>query len=476
MKSYTSLLVLMGLLALVSPLETGAQSVKNPSEPEAFREVFWGLSIRDAETGEELAGHNAHTLMTPASTMKLVSTGTALSSLGAAHRIKTQIFASGEIKGGTLFGNLYILGDGDFSIGSRYFWDQDPERFFNRVRSDLKNAGITRIQGDILSVSGAGDFQAVSPRWTAYDISNHYAAGCFSLNLFDNAYTVTLSRHGKSLSVKPEINGLKLKAAYGFSDSRSSDSLYISPFPDADGAYLITGVYPTKAATRTVRGAIPDPPAYFAQHLLECLTSGGIEVTGSSGKATGLPEGIPMALVTYESPTLFDLAKITNTYSHNLFAEGFLKLLGRGRMSLPGHNLTQTSLMALYDFWTQRGLDTRELEMLDGSGLSPENRVTPAFLTAMLGKIYREDPSHTFMQVLPRAGKDGTLTIFLKNTPLEGKARLKSGTIRNVVTYAGYVTLGGKTYTVALFVNNYYGTASSIRKGMERILLEAFSL
>ena len=465
---------ILGLLTLWGSLFTlQAQTVRTPEEPEAFRDVFWGLSIRDAATGEELAGHNAHTLMTPASTMKLVSTGTALSALGSSHRVKTRLLTSGSIEGGTLRGDLLIRGDGDFSIGSRYFWDEDPERFFKRAVRELKEQGITRIEGRILALSGSEDFQGPSPRWTAYDLGNHYAAGAYSLNLFDNAYTVTLSAHGKNISVKPSISGLKLEAAYGFSSTRSSDSLYISPFPDTEGRYLITGIYPSKAANRTVKGAMPDPPLFFAEHLREMLLRDGIAVTGSFGKIPDLPSGELTTLMTYESPTLFELARITNTYSHNLFAEGFLKLLGRGKEPMPGHNLAQTSVMEVRRYWEERGLDTKELEMLDGSGLSTEDRVTPAFLTAMLGKIYREDPSHTFMQVLPRAGKDGTLTIFLKGTRLEGKARLKSGTIRNVVAYAGYVTTGGKVYTVALTVNNYYGKASAVRKAMERVLLDA---
>lgn len=69
---------------------------------------------------------------------------------------------------------------------------------------------------------------------------------------------------------------------------------------------------------------------------------------------------------------------------------------------------------------------------------------------------------------------EGTLVQFLKGTPLQGKARLKSGTLRNVVCYAGYVEVGGKTYTVALMVNNFYGKASTVRKAMEEVLLEAF--
>lgn len=181
-------------------------------------------------------------------------------------------------------------------------------------------------------------------------------------------------------------------------------------------------------------------------------------------------------LYTFESPSIRELMEITLVYSHNLFAEGMLRQLAIGKTPLPGHNPTQTAIEEVKSYWKGRGLDTDELEMVDGSGLSTQDRVTTHFLAAMLGKVYRADKSGVYMRLLPRAGMDGTLTIFLKNTPLQGKARLKSGTLRNVVCYAGYVELGGKTYTVALMVNNFYGSASTIRKAMEQVLLESFGL
>lgn len=474
MKSRTlfSSFLLIILFYLSSP--SWAQGVHAPKESVVLRDAFWGLSIRDAESGDELVDHHAHTLMTPASTLKVVSTGTALSLLGSSYRIPTYLLTSGSVIDGTLSGDLIIKGEGDFSIGSRYFRDEDPERFFTRSASELSKRGIRRIEGQVLSSVTRDDTRSIpNPHWLTYDLGNHYASGAYDLNLFDNSYTVILSGHGRKITTKPHIPGLNLTASYDYSTTRASDSLFISLYPSKGGSFPITGVYPSKAATRTIRGALPDPPLFFARHLREKLTQKGISVSGLPGKNSTLPSGRVDTLMRYESPTLFELIRITNTYSHNLFAEGSLRLISRGKASLPGHDRTQSSLMELYRYWEERGLDTRELEMVDGSGLSPENRVTPAFLTALLGKIYRGDPSHTFMRTLPRAGKEGTLTIFLKGTPLEGKARLKSGTIRNVLAYTGYVTVGEKVYTVALIVNNYYGRASEMRKAMESVLLEA---
>lgn len=450
-----------------------AQALGTPRGDSALEETFWGLSVQDAETGEELVGVRSHHLMTPASTMKIVSTATALDMLSLETRIPTVISATGEISEGTLTGDLYIIGNGDPSIGSRYLWGKDENQFFKEVSQALKRQGIGAITGDIIAYTPESDFQAVNPHWPAYDMGNHYAAGAYSLNLYDNSYSIHFSQNGQRLTTEPIIPGLKLSMRYDRTKKRSRDSLYVAPFPLPDGSYAITGVYPANAPKLRIRAAIPNPPLFLAQQLQAFCESSGIQVGGSAKTSGDLPTDTT-ALYTFFSPALSELAQVTNVYSHNLFAEGLLRLVGKGRKPLPGHNATQTSIMALSEYWSGRGMNLKELEMRDGSGLSPENRVSPHFLATLLGKSYRGDPSHALLKSMPLAGKEGTLTIFLKNTRLEGKARLKSGTIRNVICYTGYVKHRGKMYTMALMVNNYYGRASKVRDAMEEILLDIF--
>lgn len=454
-----------------------AQSVITPREHPDLSKSFWTLSVQDADTGEELVDIRSHHLMTPASTLKLVSTATLISQRPAGDRIPTKIMTDGTITQGVLQGNLYIIGAGDPSIGSRYFWGKDENIFFDTVANALQQKGITHISGSIISLSPASDFQAENPRWPAYDMGNHYAAGIYDLNLFDNAYSVHFTNYGERFYLEPKIPNLVLKKAYDITATRSRDSLYISPFRQPDGSFVITGAYPRNVSNLRIRGSIPNPPLFMAQYLHQRLASRGIQVTGEAETISTLSTTHALTeLYTYYSPPLRELVTITNVYSHNLFAEAMLMQLARGKTPLPGHNTTQTAISEVLRYWKDRGMNTQELEMMDGSGLSGENRVTAHFLATMLGKVHRADPSGTFMSTLPRAGQDGTLAIFLKNTPLQGRARLKSGSIRNVVCYAGYVQLNGKTYTVAFMVNNFYGKASTIRQAMEQILLDTFQL
>lgn len=462
------------ILCLVFPPLIGwTQTIQEPAEPSGLARSFWSLSIQDADSGAELVAVRSHHLTTPASTMKLVSAATLWSQVGGGKRIPTEIYTDGLIEAGELRGNLYIVGHGDPSIGSRYFWNSDPDRFFKEVAKELKAQGIKGISGNLIALSPESDFQANNPRWLAYDMGNAYAPGVWSLNAYDNSYSIHFADYGKSYRVEPEVPQLKLHKAYDITASRSRDSLYISPFANPDGSYSITGAYPERVQKLRVRGAIPHPPLFVAHRLRSLLVSEGIAVEGEAKVVSSLPAQSQL-LYTFHSPHLRELISTTLVYSHNLFAEGLLRQLTFGKSGLPGHNATQTAIQEVYRYWQGRGMDTTELEMRDGSGLSPENRVSAYFLATMLGKVHRADPSGSFMRLLPRAGLDGTLTIFLKGTPLQGKAYLKSGTLRNVICYAGYVQLGGKTYTVALMVNNYYGKASTIRKAMEQLLLQSF--
>lgn len=460
-------------ISLMQTIGLQAQGLRTPQTPPELERTFWALSVQEVSSGTHVVDVRAHHLMTPASTMKLVSTATALSMKGSDYRFETVVAADGTIEGSVLRGDLYLLGSGDPSIGSRLFFDEDREKFFNHVANTLKSKGINEIDGAVIGRAPTDDFQSNNPHWPAYDMGNHYAVGGHELNAYDNSYTLSITSNGSGFTVSPPVPGLKLTKRFALDPNRSSDSLYISPFPLEDASYAITGVYPSRASYRTTRGAVPNPPLFVASLMTDVLRRKGIKVTGTPSTVAVAPEGMS-TLYSFSSPSLSEIIRLTNTYSHNLFAEGMLRLVGDGVEALPGHNRTQTSIMALHRYWKSRGLDTRELEMFDGSGLSPENKVSPYFLTSMLGKVYREESTQRFRNLLPRAGLDGTLVIFLKKTPLEGKAYLKSGTIRNVVCYAGYITHGGKTYAVALMVNNFYGKASTVRKGMERVLLDTF--
>ncbi len=151
-----------------------------------------------------------------------------------------------------------------------------------------------------------------------------------------------------------------------------------------------------------------------------------------------------------------------NHESLNLQAETLARLLH------PSCSL-DSALQTIIGYWDTMGLDTECLRMYDGCGLAPSDRVTAHFMVDLL---YRMRGDSDFVLSLPVVGREGTVKRFLRDTPLAGRGRLKSGTLKTAVTYAGYITgSNSKQYEVCIMVNNYAGKASDVRRGMEKVLL-----
>lgn len=159
---------------------------------------------------------------------------------------------------------------------------------------------------------------------------------------------------------------------------------------------------------------------------------------------------------------LREVVSDTNHESLNLQAETLARMLH------PSCSL-DSALAVISDYWRDQGLDTECLWMYDGCGLAPSDRVTARFIVQLLNKM-KGDPD--FVNSLPLVGQEGTLKRFLRDTRLSGRGRLKSGTLKTAVTYAGYLTgTNSKKYELCIMVNNYSGKASDVRRGMEKVLL-----
>lgn len=465
-------LFFLSLLPLFTTVD--AQTVRTPqSLPSLLEETAWGLSVRDAETGLQVVDVQASHLFTPASTMKVISTATAYEVLGPDYRFPTEVLLAGQVTEGTLEGDLYLVGHGDPTIESGYVPKEERWAFYDEVSHALKERGITRITGTVVALSDRRDFQAVNPHWTGADMGNYYAAGHFMLNVLDNTYYLRFSDYGRQFSVTPEVPGLRLVQHYTRTSRPTADSLYISRFPLSDGTLAITGVYPRSVKSVSIRGAVPNPPLLLAHRLANRLRRDGITIAADARTTERLPEATE-PLSTHLSPTLEEIIRQTNRYSINMFAEGCLRSLAEHSASLPGETGTETATRIVSSYWAGRGVKVSQLEMYDGSGLARANKVSPALMTDLLGKLWRGPSGRGYLLLLPVVGREGTLRLLLKDTRLEGMGRMKSGSIHGVTCYAGYITHGGKTYTVAVMVNNHTRRQSEVRRAIGQLLLDTF--
>ncbi len=132
----------------------------------------------------------------------------------------------------------------------------------------------------------------------------------------------------------------------------------------------------------------------------------------------------------------------------------------------------ESGIAALSEWWKGRGMSVSSLQMVDGSGLAPQNSVSPQLFTDLLVYMYRgSNKASFFFHSLPKAGQEGTLRLFMRDTRLSGRVAAKSGSIGGVQCYAGYLIDGNKKYAFTVMVNKFNGTRPQVRSAIEELLL-----
>lgn len=484
-------LFLICVNVLSSSFAQTPQPVRQLLNADYMKGATFSLVVKNRTTGEVVYSYDEHREVIPASVLKTVTTATALELLGEDYRFPTTLEYTGEIAHGVLKGDLYIKGSGDPSLGSahcvgdRNSFTLEQATFINQWIESLKKAGINRIDGRIIADETVFDTEGISPKWLQEDIGSYYGAGSYGLNIFDNLYHLHLTSGStgetpRITGTEPEISSLHfhnyLKAA-----TVQADSAFIIGGPYSNERYLY-GVIPVNQKHRVIKGDIPDPPLFLAQYLKKRMEQAGIPVEKEAtsirnlGKDPGQDKEKKQITTTY-SPTLQELVRITNERSHNLYADALFKTIGSAYQPKREEFLSSfgKGIKVTTSFWEEKGLNPSSLQITDGSGLAVTNKVSARFITDMLVYMATNSPaSEAFIGSFPLAGQEGTVRNFLKGTFLEGKARLKSGGMSRVRSYAGYINKDGEEYAIALFVNHYNCEGREIIRALERLLVALF--
>ena len=478
------LLCLLICLHLLAGAQTPAP-VKWVLQAPYMRGASFSLVVKDVQEGRTVYSYDTDRLQSPASVLKTVATATALEILGEDYRYPTTLEYDGILENGTLEGNLYIKGSGDPSLGSSHF-APGQNKFLSTWIAALQKAGIKHITGSVISDESIFDTEGVSIKWLREDMGNYYAPGSYGISIFDNMYKLSLQTGAAGTrpvlkGTEPDIPFIRFKN-YLKAAPVSSDSAYIIGAPLDDVRYLY-GVLPANREAYVLKGDIPDPALYLARYLTDQLQQKGIRVDGSPScyrievEENRWKKGERKEIVTTYSPTLREIASVCNHVSHNLYADALVKTVGL--QYKPRRNEMISSfgrgVQVVKEYWEKKGLDVFPLRMNDGSGLAPADKVSAGFMGELLVYMATESAvSDAFIASLPQAGIEGSVRNFLKGSKLQGKARLKSGGITGVRSYAGYITKDGKTYAVAVFSNNYSCPMSRMTRALEKLLLQLF--
>jgi D-alanyl-D-alanine carboxypeptidase/D-alanyl-D-alanine-endopeptidase (penicillin-binding protein 4) len=420
-----------------------------------------GVSVIDVATGETVYAHQATKLYTPASLVKLLTSGAALAYLGAQKRFATRLLVDGPTEGGLVRGHLMLKGEGDPTLAVA---DLDA------MAARLKAQGIKTVTGDV--VADAGYFQpkaAGAPGWAWDDLVEPYAPPVSALSLSHNIIEVgvapaLLPGEAARVTLRPMSNYLALQAKVTTVAPNAAYTLDLirQPGPAGKEAWQLRGSFPAGAEPVTLGHAIADPARFAAVAMKEALERQGIQVHGTARLGTAPANA--RAVVSHQSAPLADIVRTMNKESDNLIAETLLFHLGVRGHGAPGTR--EKGLRILAGFLERAGWPATGYRLEDGSGLSRYDAVTPAQLTALLRAMPAESLAYpAYLISLPVGGIDGTLAGRMGAPELRGRMRAKTGTMSGVSGLAGYLTTeSGRTLAVAIMVNGFVGPAAKARE------------
>jgi D-alanyl-D-alanine carboxypeptidase/D-alanyl-D-alanine-endopeptidase (penicillin-binding protein 4) len=441
-------------------------------QPE-YKNASVGIHIQDLESGETLYGLNPQKLLIPASTMKLITSATALELLGAEYRFETKLGYIGETeKNNTLKGDLVVIGGGDPTLGSEHFKKYFFNPHFLKVWAQkIKTAGISQIEGDLILDASIYDSERIPSTWIWEDIGNYYGAGANAFTVYDNLFRITFKSPRKAgeatkiVSIYPKIEELKISNEVVSADN-NSDLAYVFGSP-LDKNRVIRGTIPRNRKAFTIKAAVHQPGEILAKELLEYLAKEGVFIQGGIKFKTVNKKAFQTVYI-QESPPLADLVKVLNYESINLFAEHLVKQIAKEKNGIGNR---EDGIRIIKEYWQSKGISTAYFFMEDGSGLSHFNAVMPAFFTSVLSYMALISPNKkAFLNSLPGAG-EGTLSKFNPYLFTGNALKAKSGSMTRVRCYGGYLKLdSGKTVTFSVMVNHFSGEHSKLVGEVEKLL------
>lgn len=455
--------------ASVSFSQTVQQRLKSATDmllkDEQMKHAMMSLYVVETKTGKVIYHLNEQTGLAAASTQKIFTSVAALDLLGKDYRYKTELGYDGEIKNDSLNGNLLITGYGDPTLGSDRGVINTGNDFMHQLLNKLKSAGINTINGNIYADASNFEYQPIPYGWIWQDIGNYYGAGCWAINWSENEYSIQL-KSGNTIGDSVEMTAIfppqqylsyenELKSA----NVGSGDNAYIYTAPYSEVA-ILKGTIPVNENKFSISGAVADGPTYFLQSLEVNLDHYKIKHTGRMNSSFDCLlyekklNNNSKDFFTYYSQPLDSINYWFLQKSINLYGEALLKTIAYEKT---GYGSTDSGVEILKDFWSKNGIEKSAINIVDGSGLSPQNRVTTDALVKALQYAKTRDWYGSFYNALP----------------LYNGMKIKSGTIGGAKAYAGYHTSkSGTEYTFAIIINNYDDAAGSIVPKMFKVLDE----
>ena len=481
-------------VAVPAPAAGLAEQISEILGGEAASRAFWGIKIVELESGRTVYQHNEDKLFVLASNAKLFSTALGLVRLGPQHTYTTSVVVEAPpAEDGVVPGDLILLGGGDPNLSSRvipYDPDKDFEKNLLRPITDLAqqvvDAGIRRIEGNVVGDDTRYVWQRHPPGWSMQDGYWAYGAPISALSFNDNMVKLrvlpgTAPRRLARVDVTPKIEYFSLDNRARTAPTRTvARGLGFERQPGSR-KLLLWGDISIRSRGRVLSVAVDDPALFAALALHGELKRLGVTIDGAAVArhahphefpslkrlSNRKPKAYPTKLAAIQSAPLAQTLPIINKDSQNLHAEMLLCEVGYQRR---GVGSFEAGLAELKSFLVEAGLKPQESKLQDASGLSRRNLVTPGATTQLLTYMWNSPSREHFVPSLPVSGEDGTLDWRFARTSAKGRIRAKTGSLAHVTAISGYATaLDGRHLAFSILVNNYGVQASYIRSRVDKI-------
>jgi D-alanyl-D-alanine carboxypeptidase/D-alanyl-D-alanine-endopeptidase (penicillin-binding protein 4) len=420
------------------------------SDPQ-LKHAISSLYIINTKTSEVVFDINSQVGLAPASTQKIITAATAFELLGKEFRYETRFGYVGKIKGRSLQGDFFLSASGDPTLGSWRWESSKDSNVLEKVLTKIKKLNISGYN-DVVIYSRGWNSETIPDGWIWQDLGNYYGAGATGFNWRENQFDIVL-RSGEKIGDPVTIIDTKPKSFLSIISLAKSDGR-----GTGDNAYVY---YPLNSHSAVVRGTIPVNESAFIISAANPYSSEQFSFLFRNMLQSKLQVGQmhlenhladTTFLFSYYSPPLDSIIYWFLKKSINLYGEALIKTFA---FKIKGVGATDSGVIIVKDFWKQKGLEPEELNIKDGSGLSPQNRVT----------------THAQVEILNYAKKQSWFPYFFDALPEFNNMKMKSGTISDAKGFCGYHTSGdGTQYIFSFLLNNYIGSSSLIVQKMYKVL------
>lgn len=441
-------------------------------------DAFWSVVVRDT-TGKILEGYNFDKIVRPASNLKLLTSAMVLNELGPDFRYSTKMYGLGSLSGNTWQGDIIIRGSGDPSI-SGTFYNDDRFYVFEKFYQALDSLGIRKVEGALIGNDSYFDQYSYPEGWSWEDLSFYYGVEINALSFNESAVDLRVYANN-GIGEKPHIEWFPFDTDY----VEFVNKQVITPaYSEYDESYrrimgtntiILQSTLPQNYVEKESL-SIMDAPRFFIDTFEKYLAQGKITFTrpmSVESHTRSWESSRYMILAEHQSVPLSQLLREINKESNNFYAEMLLKTAAAEHYNTEGS--TDLGISLVETFAMNMGMDIKDLEMSDGSGLASSTLITSEDLSKMLVQMRSNPHFEVYKKSLSVAGRDGTLEHRFQNSPIEGKLHGKTGYISGVRALSGYLeSASGQPLIVSVITNNYTEPTSYVDSVQEEIIQKIY--